>query len=213
MRSCVEHLMAEGVLASDPLKANPILSDLQSIDDVRPLIRELPSSSCWQIILFAAVLITLAAVALRLRYLYCVRYSRRRALRSLGRLSKAAVDSDADLLIFYKRLNLIMRRFIQRRQRVMKMRNSLSRRHRIAGLCRILDELRLALTNTELLASLDMRTDERGLFNELDELLRECDLVKFARFRPTPESARSALKRARNFVLEWSRDDRGEGSQ
>jgi len=174
--------------------------DIPEIEDVRPPIRALPRSN-YPLLILAALLALAALVSgIYLRRIYCMRYSRRMALRELERLARAKMESDGDLLLFYNRLNMALRRYIHRCWKMERMRGSLSRWQRLLLICSVRDGLRLALTNRELLVSLSLDFDEQ---DPLRELLEECDLVKFARLRPGPDAARRALRRARDFILGW----------
>ncbi len=58
-------------------------------------------------------------------------------------------------------------------------------------------------TTTELLWSLPPRFAEGGLRRQVQDLLGDADLVKFAKLRPSPEEASRYTARARELLVRW----------
>jgi hypothetical protein len=58
-------------------------------------------------------------------------------------------------------------------------------------------------TSEELLWAIPPHLSDNGLRDELHQLLDQADLVKFARFRPDPETAEKFLEQCRGLVRHW----------
>lgn len=58
----------------------------------------------------------------------------------------------------------------------------------------------LESTSREIIQQLDQRAIDEGLVNDTREVLKEADMVKFAKFTPTTKQAEKALEKGYNFL-------------
>jgi hypothetical protein len=60
----------------------------------------------------------------------------------------------------------------------------------------------LEMTSYEVLAALDRRKADARVLEGLGAFLEQCDLVKFAKVKPSPDAARQVLELGRRIVLD-----------
>ena len=65
----------------------------------------------------------------------------------------------------------------------------------------------LESTSREIIRDLERRMVNERLIDQTRKVLREADMVKFAKFRPTPDQARHSLSIAEDFLKEARRND------
>ncbi|NOZ21036.1 MAG: hypothetical protein GXP25_08095 [Planctomycetes bacterium] len=196
----VQYTLKDGAKGITTTKAIPIdvesvlspggkmtdIRDIRDIYDFSPSAKEQPSvSSKLPLVLLILLLLLLAGLAVGLHFL------RRRtaqarlllpheaALVDIERLRNSELIAKGKVKEFYYRLSLIARRYVESRFGL-----------RAPDLTT--EEFLQELADTDML-----QTPEKGL---LEDLLRQCDLAKFAKDRPDPSRSTAALDGVTQFV-------------
>ncbi|MEW6355198.1 MAG: BatD family protein [Planctomycetota bacterium] len=181
-----EAVVVDVVSALPPGEKMKDIRDIRGIYDFSPSPREQPrEASALLIILLALVILLIAALTLG-AYLSWRRTDQARlllphefALAEIERLRNSDLIAKGKIKEFHYRLSLIARRYVESR-------------FGLRAPDRTTEEFLQELAKTNLL-----RASEKAL---LEDLLRQCDLAKFAKHRPDPLRSSTALDGAVEFV-------------
>jgi hypothetical protein len=193
-------------LDDDPLS---VIGSLPEIRGIMPPIEELPPNRWLCVAGWMAVIAVVAVLILLQRRRYIARFAYICALRALRGLRHDDLTDDEDIKRFYLRLNQVLRKYIQRCYGI----NIVPRSHCWFRVSTVRGVCRLSRTNMELLADLDVRPNGDEARQMIQNLLRTCDLVKFAEYRPTPAKALAALAAGIRFVKETAALREGVGEE
>lgn len=187
----------------DSMEVSNVVAGIEELPDIsghRPPIRELPLNP-WILVLAILGLLVLAVAVLILCWRrYCATVGRRQALKAVDRLEDSSLLEEGALREFYKRLNLILRRYIHRCYDVKIGPRAMRFARLLLKDINLRQDCRLSRTNRELMEMLESRGFDEELRENIGTVLLECDLVKFAGYRPETEASRNALSRVRAFI-------------
>ena len=195
--------VADGdTLYSEPVSLNVIqpfvLDSTNAITDIKPVQR--PPIWWWGILRWVLLLWVITAVALVGYWLY-LRYGRKQtaeeetinpellrpcdevALEKLDAIKEAKRWTQGEHKEYFSDLTFVIREYI-------------GRRFGISSTEKTSDE------TLDAVKPILIQNEQKELYNELDRMLRLADLVKFAKWQPTPDENETSLRSAYTFVNE-----------
>lgn len=187
------------------------------IREIAPPLRNLPISRAAAGLWVTIIVAVFAAMVMLCRRHLLLRHKSREladaravALRELSALCSKGHLARGEIHEFYRRMTRILRRYIQIRFSINV--HETEQEDALGSTNPESRQIPLSKTSRELIGDLESgRSLDDPPKNRLRKLLKHCDLVKFARHRPPPETAKETLDTSVGFVKETGdTQERGE---